>query len=695
MLSKKLTGLGALGGGVQRVLAAANRGGEDDVVNDSEEDEIASSSPARNPLSALSSGVKAKGSIPSSKISKRKVSSVSNQTYDEDVNNVRRTTKVDGASGSGSPSSRAYQKQKLSKNTSSADDVSREDMTMAIDDGEALMNKENVEKSESSHVQDDKDGVVEEDSDDEEEAKAKEEEEEHGCLRNSILKDPKRQLFQEQLSNIGGGPLAPLGPSLRSLSGGACRQPTTDSSESAAQSSLSISQEGRKNMIGKTQRDSRRRSSLEDDITNITNSNTISGKLGSNRNDSSCSSSTSVNDSGRLSGCYFTSSVDTSTESMENSPSNQDTERPWDIKDFTLGKPLGKGKFGNVYSARQKSSSKQVALKVLFKAPMVSAKCVHNLRREVEIQHRLRHRNIVQLYGYFHDTKNVFLILEYLNGGELFKVMQKTGGFLPESLCKRCMRDVVSAVMYMHERNVIHRDIKPENLLIYVESSSHENQGRDEAHKDKAKIDVAAEMSAHPKKVRLCVADFGWAVHAPPPEQTRYTMCGTPEYLSPEMVAGAGHESYVDIWSLGVLLFELLLGHTPFLDSTRQDDFEILGHEEQEQEKPSFSETSNKTTRVSGDVRRQSQDFQDSTDMNMNVKAEKDEKTGPQHSQNSVFDRICRHVFNSLQIPPHSPDGKHGISCEAADLINRLLHPDPTQRVKIDELHHHAWFHRE
>lgn len=75
------------------------------------------------------------------------------------------------------------------------------------------------------------------------------------------------------------------------------------------------------------------------------------------------------------------------------------TTRPWNISDFSLGKPLGKGKFGNVYFAREKSSKKTVALKVLFKAPMVDSKSVHSLRREVEIQSRLHHQNIVRLYG--------------------------------------------------------------------------------------------------------------------------------------------------------------------------------------------------------------------------------------------------------------------------------------------------------
>jgi serine/threonine protein kinase len=103
---------------------------------------------------------------------------------------------------------------------------------------------------------------------------------------------------------------------------------------------------------------------------------------------------------------------------------------------------------------------------------------------------------------YFHDAKNVYLILEYASGGELFKYLGKHGGCVDEPTCGMFMRDVASAVEYMHCRGVIHRDIKPENVLIGDDG-------------------------------RLMVSDLGWAVHAPGEQGTatsiRYTMCGTPE----------------------------------------------------------------------------------------------------------------------------------------------------------------------
>lgn len=227
-------------------------------------------------------------------------------------------------------------------------------------------------------------------------------------------------------------------------------------------------------------------------------------------------------------------------------------ERPWALEDFTLGKPIGRGKFGNVYLGRERRTRASVALKVLFKAPLVAAECMHALRREVEIQSRLMHPNIVQLFGsdkcafkyiiscahsccahtcirYFHDTKSVYLILEFAPNGELFKAISKAGGSVSEATCREYMMQISGAVGYLHERNVAHRDLKPENILIGEDGS-------------------------------LKLADFGWAALIPSTGQQRLTMCGTPEYLAPEMVGGSGHATHVDLWALGIMMYEFLVG---------------------------------------------------------------------------------------------------------------------------------------
>ncbi|EEB10124.1 cAMP-dependent protein kinase catalytic subunit, putative [Pediculus humanus corporis] len=202
------------------------------------------------------------------------------------------------------------------------------------------------------------------------------------------------------------------------------------------------------------------------------------------------------------------------------------------IADFDIGKPLGKGKFGNVYLAREKNSKFITALKVLFKSQLEKAKVVHQLKREVEIQSHLRHPNILRLYGYFHDDARVYLILEYAPNGELFKLLQsQPEKRLDEKRTATFIAQIADALNYCHSKKVIHRDIKAENLLIGA-------------------------------KGEIKIADFGWAVHSP--LSRRDTICGTPDYLPPEMICNKTHDHTVDIWSVGVLCYECLVGKTPF-----------------------------------------------------------------------------------------------------------------------------------
>jgi serine/threonine protein kinase len=106
---------------------------------------------------------------------------------------------------------------------------------------------------------------------------------------------------------------------------------------------------------------------------------------------------------------------------------SKDEQQQWCLDDFEIAKRLGNGKFGRVYLAREKSSKYIVALKVMLKSQLHGVE--HQLRREIEIQARLRHPNILRLYGYFHDERYVFLILEYAANGELYKELTKEGKF--------------------------------------------------------------------------------------------------------------------------------------------------------------------------------------------------------------------------------------------------------------------------
>ncbi|XP_052616773.1 aurora kinase C-like isoform X12 [Peromyscus californicus insignis] len=230
--------------------------------------------------------------------------------------------------------------------------------------------------------------------------------------------------------------------------------------------------------------------------------------------------------------------VSLATGQMEPSTST----RLFTIDDFEIGRPLGKGKFGNVYLARLKENHFIVALKVLFKSQIEKEGLEHQLRREVEIQAHLQHPNILRLYNYFHDARRVYLILEYAPGGELYKELQRNRTF-DEQRTATIIEELADALTYCHEKKVIHRDIKPENLLLGFRGE-------------------------------VKIADFGWSVHTP--SLRRKTMCGTLDYLPPEMIEGRTYNEKVDLWCIGVLCYELLVGNPPFESSTHSETYKRI-----------------------------------------------------------------------------------------------------------------------
>lgn len=205
---------------------------------------------------------------------------------------------------------------------------------------------------------------------------------------------------------------------------------------------------------------------------------------------------------------------------------------------FEIGKPLGKGKFGRVYLARERTNGYICGLKVLHKSEIQAGGGVEKqVRREIEIQSNLRHPNILKLYGHFHDSKRIFLILEFAAKGELYKHLRRESRF-PEWKAAQYIAQMASALHYLHRKHVIHRDIKPENILVGIHGE-------------------------------IKISDFGWSVHAP--NSRRKTMCGTLDYLPPEMLKPGSSDNYydekVDLWSLGVLTYEFLVGEAPFEDT--------------------------------------------------------------------------------------------------------------------------------
>lgn len=229
---------------------------------------------------------------------------------------------------------------------------------------------------------------------------------------------------------------------------------------------------------------------------------------------------------------YLSTSVQTSSHG----------EKKWKLSDFDIGKLLGRGKFGNVYMAREKKSKHIIALKVLYKNQLKKNSVEHQLRREIEIQAHLRHQNVLRLYGYFYDDTRVYLILEFAAQGELYKELRKARHF-SEPRTAFYIKSLNEALQYCHSKHVIHRDIKPENLLLSFTGD-------------------------------IKIADFGWSVHAP--NSRRTTLCGTLDYLPPEMIKGDPHDHNVDIWTLGVLAYELMVGNPPFEAETQSETYKKI-----------------------------------------------------------------------------------------------------------------------
>jgi serine/threonine protein kinase len=194
--------------------------------------------------------------------------------------------------------------------------------------------------------------------------------------------------------------------------------------------------------------------------------------------------------------------------------------------------PLGSGAFGDVFLATHKKDNKQYALKIMNKHKIEdSGATLDIIYREISIHRRITHENIVKLYSHYEDKENFYLVMDYVNAGTLFSVIKKNK-FLPEKKAFKYFIQVVSAVYFLHMNNLVHRDLKPENILV------DENDN-----------------------IRLC--DFGWCVDIAQ-SGNRVTFCGTYEYMAPEIIKEMPYDFSIDVWSLGILLYELTHGYSPF-----------------------------------------------------------------------------------------------------------------------------------
>ncbi|XP_073459848.1 serine/threonine-protein kinase PLK4 isoform X1 [Aquarana catesbeiana] len=203
------------------------------------------------------------------------------------------------------------------------------------------------------------------------------------------------------------------------------------------------------------------------------------------------------------------------------------------IEDFKVLNLLGKGSFACVYKAQSKHTGIEVAIKMIDKKAMQRVGMVQRVRNEVEIHCQLKHPSILELYNYFEDSNYVYLILEMCHNGEMNRFLKNRKKPFTENEARHFMEQIVKGMLYLHSHGILHRDLTLSNLLL------------------------SSDMN-------IKIADFGLAAQLKLPNEKHFTMCGTPNYIAPEIATRSAHGLESDVWSLGCMLYTFLVGRPPF-----------------------------------------------------------------------------------------------------------------------------------
>lgn len=219
------------------------------------------------------------------------------------------------------------------------------------------------------------------------------------------------------------------------------------------------------------------------------------------------------------------------------------------IDDFDLIKVLGKGSFGKVMLVRKKDTKEIYAMKTLRKAALIKRNQIEHTATERQIVQKIDHPFLTKLHFAFQTTDKLYMVLNYMGGGELFFWLKKDRRFSLKRSQLYCA-EILLGLKCLHDQDIIYRDLKPENLLLDLEGH-----------------------------IRL--TDFGLskeAVSGAGAKGGTKTFCGTPEYLAPEILENKGHGKAVDWWSLGTLLYEMMSGLPPFYDQNMQRMYDKILH---------------------------------------------------------------------------------------------------------------------
>lgn len=219
----------------------------------------------------------------------------------------------------------------------------------------------------------------------------------------------------------------------------------------------------------------------------------------------------------------------------------KNTSGKYHFQDFQILRTLGTGSFGRVHLIRSNHNGRFYALKVLKKKTIVKFKQVEHTNDERKILSIISHPFLIRMWGTFQDSQQVCMVMDFIEGGELFTLLRKSKRF-PSPVAKFYAAEICLALEYLHDLEIIYRDLKPENILL--------------------------DRNGHIK-----ITDFGFAKYVP---DVTYTLCGTPDYIAPEVVSTKPYNKSVDWWSFGIIIYEMLAGYTPFYDSNTIRTYEKI-----------------------------------------------------------------------------------------------------------------------
>jgi len=221
-----------------------------------------------------------------------------------------------------------------------------------------------------------------------------------------------------------------------------------------------------------------------------------------------------------------------------NVPDNKDNIK---LQELKIIKTVGTGTFARVCLCHHRNTSSYYALKIMPIKELVRLKQVDHIKNERNILETTNHPFIIPLKWSHKDTNFIYFLFPYVCGGEMFTYLRHAGRFSPDATLFYAS-EIVAALDYLHSLSILYRDLKPENLLLDREG-------------------------------HIVLTDFGFAKLV---EDRTWTLCGTPDYLAPEIIQSKGHNRAVDWWALGILIYEMLAGYPPFFDETPFGTYEKI-----------------------------------------------------------------------------------------------------------------------